>query len=833
MPGDWEGAKVDVPLGVYPLFLTGASAAEFGLDVCTVTDPYRMINRESLLKSIQFKGKISDFYVVQKEIDKYKGGDDIMICLDDDEIYGQNFFMCITEEECQRVVAEEEAKAATRPKEKKEKAPGESDDDDDDDDFEEVPYEPPVSKPWVSLGSEAEIEEEAIIPTRERFVVQFQRKRREFGAVYRFSDRDSQDDPNVAQNDCRQYKDPNFELRKKEHDIAIQACPEEVNAKTQTTWFRPANKCIQYESIDLPPRQKMDALDSDKMVGFLAAIRPCLEEALQQNETVDIFGDEFADLADGEEGLGNKMDSDLKELHSFYHLSYCLGRNISYLQWQSKTVVGTAGSRNVSFDDRVASAGKVHTGFILLWSFSDPINPQYVLEAPGDIYCFRFCPTNSDVVIGGLESGQVAIWNLAEARTAAREAKALTEESAEDGQSNNTVTCKASVITAVDSSHKKAITDLVWMPPTLDVSEKGRFRREEPDKESPTSEVCYTPGPNFSPGGGVNMFLSVAGDGQALFWDMRKSVEPPPDENAKKDDLPKKKVAEGWVPTAKMPLLNPDGGYELSPAQVCLEVPDDPTGHVRLYAATEEGEFTMVELMGPAVEGVPHVKGVKQVVPAHTAPCVSLQRSPFLPALFLSVGDWTFDLWMEGVASPLFVSPFCSCLYTCGAWSPSRAAVLFLGRSDGFIDIWDLNDRSHEPSMTVSATPGAITSMEFHVASANKQLLAVGDDQGTVHVMEIPRILRRPVPNEKAFAANFFGREEQRVLYVEKRKKQRAEEKDAPKDDKPPEVKEEPKEGEEVVDKLELAFLAYEELFKEEMGLNPPPEGDAPAADAD
>ena len=38
----------------------------------------------------------------------------------------------------------------------------------------------------------------------------------------------------------------------------------------------------------------------------------------------------------------------------------------------------------MTFEERLPTSGKVQTGYILLWSFSDPINPQYVLEAPGD-----------------------------------------------------------------------------------------------------------------------------------------------------------------------------------------------------------------------------------------------------------------------------------------------------------------------------------------------------------------------------------------------------------------------------------------------------------------
>ena len=727
---------------------------------------------------------------------------------------GQNYFICITPEEAQRVIEEEAAKEAARPKKKKEavaSADGEPPEEESEEEEDEEPYVPPASKPWVSLGSEAEIEEEAIVYTRERFVMQFVRKRREFGLAYRFSDRDAIDDPNAAQNDCRQYKDPSFELRRKELHVAVQAVPVEHSAKTQTNYYRSVNKALQHASIDIPQKAKMQALDSAAMSEFLHKIRVPLDEALQQNEIVDVFADEFADLADEDTSLGNKADSDLKELQSYFHLSYCGGRLLTAIQWQSKAVVATAGCRTLSFDERVQAAGRAVTGFILLWNFSDPINPQYVLEAPADIFSFKFCPSNADVIIAGLETGQVALYNLAEARAQALEAQALEDAGAEGASaidSSSTIFAKPSVLTAVDTSHRKPVTDLIWMSPTLDVTEKGKFKREESRKDDE-----------------VNMFISVAGDGTVGFWDLRKSVEPPPDET-KKDEGAKTKKPEGWAPTFKMPLLNPDGGYELSPSFVRLDMGDEPADACRLYMATEEGELAMVELIAPASESN-SIKGVRMVIPAHTGPCVALQRSPFMPKIYLTLGDWTFNVWMDGVSSPLFVSPFCSCCYTCGAWSPSRPAVLFLARQDGNIDVWDLNDRSHEPSMVVIATPGAITSMEFHVVSASRQLLAIGDDQGTVHVMDVPRNMRRAVPNEKQFAINFFLREHKRVAYVHQRAEIRKAEKDAG-DDAPVVPKEEPKEGESPEDKLEAAFMAVEEAFKERMDLNPPPA--APAA---
>ena len=135
--------------------------------------------------------------------------------------------------------------------------------------------------------------------------------------------------------------------------------------------------------------------------------------------------------------------------------------------------------------------------------------------------------------------------------------------------------------------------------------------------------------------------------------------------------------------------------------------------------------------------------------------------------------------------------------------------------------------------MSVNITSAAVASMQFHSSNA-RQLLAVGDDQGTVHVMEVPRNLRRAAGNEKAFAANFFVREERRVEYVQRRLAERAEEqaaKKAEKADLPPEPttkgedgKEEPLDPKAVEDlKLEAAFREMEANFKETMELNEPP----------
>jgi len=142
----------------------------------------------------------------------------------------------------------------------------------------------------------------------------------------------------------------------------------------------------------------------------------------------------------------------------------------------------------------------------------------------------------------------------------------------------------------------------------------------------------------------------------------------------------------------------------------------------------------------------------------------------------MTVGDWTFRIWKEGHQMPIFSSGCADTFLSTGCWSPTRPGVLYTAKKDGNIEVWDLLDRSHEASMVTTISSSSIHSMEFWPSSSTQQLLAVGDGQGVLHIMEMPRNLRRPVPNEKETMARFFEREILRVEYVIERQKFHAEE---------------------------------------------------------
>jgi hypothetical protein len=83
---------------------------------------------------------------------------------------------------------------------------------------------------------------------------------------------------------------------------------------------------------------------------------------------------------------------------------------------------------------------------------------------------------------------------------------------------------------------------------------------------------------------------------------------------------------------------------------------------------------------------------------------------------------------------------------------------------------WDFSDSSFRPSIVLKATHSKLTSMEFltgNTLSLKHQLLAAGDETGTLHIFEMPRSLVRPAHKEAALMSAFLDRErEVRITVV-------------------------------------------------------------------
>ncbi len=48
---------------------------------------------------------------------------------------------------------------------------------------------------------------------------------------------------------------------------------------------------------------------------------------------------------------------------------------------------------------------------VLVWSFADVLQPEYILEAPVEVGTFQVNPGMPHMVVGGCATGQVMLWD--------------------------------------------------------------------------------------------------------------------------------------------------------------------------------------------------------------------------------------------------------------------------------------------------------------------------------------------------------------------------------------------------------------------------------------
>merc|ERR1719401_760359 len=411
---------------------------------------------------------------------------------------------------------------------------------------------------------------------------------------------------------------------------------------------------------------------------------------------------------------------------------------------------------NLTFTEKLDNTGKAGVSTVLIWSFQDSLSPHAVLVAPWEVSCFKFWPTDEKYVIGGLSSGQLAVWKLSDADLGFAMREKPKGAALEEEKSSSIPSVLHKAISMIDESHKKAVMAIEWLPAPLEIERRGRGASEKNPKDAP-----------------VKYFLTIAGDGLMLIWDFQALLESINDTDFV------------WKPVHRVQPQRQDSGTEMGCCQV-LYCHDrfDEKGNKQLtnfYASTEEGELIFGD-WAARVEEDRKPEFCKRMfsVSKTFRPMLSLERSPFFPDILLGVTDWAFFLWKDGVKDHLFQSSYTPQYFTCGVWSPTRPSVLFLGLVNGGVDIWDFNDQSNKASLSDSATSMSISSMTFlkHGDLQGDQKLAIGDVQGQLHVYSIPKNLVRQVGREVASFQKFLEREEHRVAYFEGRRSKLAEERE-------------------------------------------------------
>jgi hypothetical protein len=77
-------------------------------------------------------------------------------------------------------------------------------------------------------------------------------------------------------------------------DMGFQAAAEMHDAQTQTEWRNKINKVMQYEAQTYTDEEETRVFNSEALLNFLDHAEMRCRQALQGNEAIDLFKDEFA-----------------------------------------------------------------------------------------------------------------------------------------------------------------------------------------------------------------------------------------------------------------------------------------------------------------------------------------------------------------------------------------------------------------------------------------------------------------------------------------------------------------------------------------------------------
>lgn len=522
------------------------------------------------------------------------------------------------------------------------------------------------------------------------------------------------------------------------------------------------NKIVQYDPQDFLDKMKQqaqtsDATANDKLEKFVDRVAYRIEEALQSNELINVFQDDFEMLGDEEAASAAKISTVNLLPRTFFEHDYCKNKRVSCIKFHPTKpfLVAMSMIENLSFDDRAEITGKSFDSHVLIMNFSDAhiITLNYVLETPIEVTSIEFHPENRDVLMGGCITGQVIVWDLSAIETrlgthgsghaggAGASGKkpdaARMPDEEEDKTQQTIVKLKQLALSSIVASHRSFVSDIQWIPATVKTDRKN-------------------PGPD----GKMTHFLSSSEDGIVCIWDSRlvekDAIRSTPDFI--------------WKPFVQITLFRPDGSGDLGLSRVLL-MPKQTT--TTFWASSDEGDLVQVDwsIKPPAGAGEDAAKFAEYVRKIYECersyrPVVALERSPFFEDLILTVHDFHFCIWKTSLGDdfnhPIFRSANTFGSHnTCGAFSPTRPGVIFITKTDG-IDVWDFIDQSNKPSLTLNFATSAITYFKFQYFrhEDRKQYMAYGDEaDGTLFLYEVPPNLKNPQDKEFDAIEEFWQRE--------------------------------------------------------------------------
>ncbi|XP_050074331.1 dynein axonemal intermediate chain 3-like [Anopheles maculipalpis] len=640
---------------------------------------------------------------------------------------------------------------------------------------------------------------------------------------------------------------------RKSIDFGVQLRPQKVHTFQQTDPTFPTNAWSQYlYEIGSEPKMSTTTTTATTTTAAAGSVGPTgqpvspsdhVEQLLHTLEfnQIDMYRNDYP-IISRHKSIAKYETPIVEETMCFMDRSTCANRHVSAIEWHPQ-LTGTfvaayvhhipsvlmtvpitgsasdgqeaaAGMRTIPSGATVGAAGGREDAInrlvfekcpVLAWNFEESLMPKLWLDSPREVTALSFCPYDGRLLVGGLSSGQIAIWELTDAqlehtgpRTGGREHKHQGHHPAPDtyrneiklllgnatptnrlargrtasagGQEHTTLQdgtgapetpwhVRPAVISALERSARKPITVIRWLPQNYHAVTTGQLRV------------------NSAEDGPGRFLLTAALDGTVSIWNLDLPVPAALSAHDKQQGAGELDTVGETTPTGgglarlnhvfhptyrvrcEVPIVTlaldeqpialrgggPSGAFQLPPV-ICHQAFIAGT----LLGGLFWGKWDGYEFDQGAVVNEEPMRDRDTFAAVHNGPLVAIARNTFVPEVLLTAGGTVLALWtVDCRQSPIFWRVKPAAVTAC-VWSLDRPSVFYVGLANGDLEIWDLQIHTSTPCVTLNlgANVLSIITQQHHRRTPHRHL-AVADGNCNVRLLSIPAAFAEPRPSER------------------------------------------------------------------------------------
>ena len=317
-----------------------------------------------------------------------------------------------------------------------------------------------------------------------------------------FQDKTANEEQTVGNNEVKGVKSVNefplsdrssIEMGFQTANTTVPKCFQ-VNKKVQVNSYTQTEKNLNdIKNIFIERKEKYFSNSNSLMSleNFLNKVKPKMEQALQSNETINIFmndfdldkynriGNEESTKNTGEQEARTFRDNSAGNKNKKEKCVHCIRTIDSSIPFIAHSL-----KRNFTFEETVKIIGVPYQSSVLFWNIKDveQNSPVFEVETPSEVTSFEFDPDNPNNMVIALSSGQLMfvkfhdIINLLKTHGNTDMYSYLKKSDVRDFYAFN--------LSSLKWTHQSLIAAVKWFPPGYSYKKKGQLQYLKDDHES-------------------------------------------------------------------------------------------------------------------------------------------------------------------------------------------------------------------------------------------------------------------------------------------------------------------------------------------------------------